>query len=642
MKNHPFSYRILLFVLALFLTSAMFAQSTELNYKAKGRTFMTAKIYFSNQNGGEEITPEVFFDYENIFFTIIPATPDGKNYFKESEISEDLSLIKLKQGFSEIQPQAGLKPVLNAEGKIDKVIMSFAKRQVKLFVPFSFVSPVDTAIISNLSDEYYKYYNKYSEKYVYGLDLVDEKLYIDAFYVLMEIVDDTQINEEITHYDFYQHVSETLIETCIEQQTDSLSNTFYGLSKQFSKNFSIKTLKSCDSIIKKLHEASDAFAPYMKLDFRNSRAYQQRFDKLFDDFNAEMIKNYETYNKSKMQFLETKTYSQYQFSLFVDVLAQMVTHLDTLRLLKGVGQLDISVLNKIPEKKEELNKTGWYNEFELLVGVINQNIKNTGKILGDSAMNNLQRQAAEQRQPYYEIFLAFNNLEPKESLFKDYLKNAIERCTDIGLIKNMEMWILGYKLTTEGIDPQTVSRINEGIRLIESKEWMQATSIFDIITRQANNVAPPWFYAGVIKFENQETFSAETLFEIALKLYPQYIAPRVYSINSLFNQGLYENLLKSIDQAILANDIWYFHSWRAKALYEIKDYKQVIAEINNHCLARNPWDIGQYFVLGDAYLELKDFTNAEIAYRKTQEINPFMESQLFNEKMTMLQKRRNP
>ena len=190
MKNHPFSYRILLFVLALFITSAMFAQSTELNYKAKGRTFMTAKIYFSNQNGGEEITPEVFFDYENIFFTIIPATPDGKNYFKESEISEDLSLIKLKQGFTEIQPQAALKPVLNGEGKIDKVIMSFAKRQVKLFVPFSFVSPVDTAIISNLSDEYYKYYNKYSEKYVYGLDLVDEKLYIDAFYVLMEIVEE--------------------------------------------------------------------------------------------------------------------------------------------------------------------------------------------------------------------------------------------------------------------------------------------------------------------------------------------------------------------------------------------------------------------------------------------------------------------
>jgi tetratricopeptide (TPR) repeat protein len=640
MKNYPMSNKILSVVLAVLFTSAVFAQSAELNYKAKGRTFMTAKIYFSNQNGGEEITPEEFFDYENIFFTIVPATPDGKNYFKESEISEDLGLIKLKQGFSDIQPQAALRPVLSAEGKIEKVIMSFAKRQVKLFVPFSFVSPVDTAIISNLSDEYYKYYNKYNEKYVSGINLSDEKEYIDAFTILMEIVDDTQINEEIMHYDFYQHASETLIETCIEQQADSLTKTFSRLSGQFNKNFSLKTLKSCDSIIKKLHETQDVFAPYMKLDFRNSRVYQQKFDRLFDDLSAEMVKNYETYNKSKMQFLETKTYNVYQFSLFVDVLAQMVTHLDTLRLLKGVNQLDISVLNKLPVKKEELNETGWYNEFELLVGVINQNIKNTGKILGDSAMNNLQRQVADQRQPYYEIFLAFNNLEQKEMLFKDYLKNAIERCTDIVLIKNMEMWILGYKLTTENIDPQTVSRINEGIRLIETKEWLQATSIFDVITRQANNVAPPWFYAGVIKFENQETFSAETLFEIALKLYPQYIAPRVYSINSAFNQGLYDNLLKSIDQAILANDIWYFHSWKAKALYELKNYKQVIAEINDNCLTRNPWDIGQYFVLGDAYLELKDYTNAEIAYRKTQEINPFMESQLFNEKMIMLQKRR--
>lgn len=93
------SNKILSVVLAVLFTSAVFAQSAELNYKAKGRTFMTAKIYFSNQNGGEEITPEEFFDYENIFFTIVPATPDGKNYFKESEISEDLGLIKLKQGF---------------------------------------------------------------------------------------------------------------------------------------------------------------------------------------------------------------------------------------------------------------------------------------------------------------------------------------------------------------------------------------------------------------------------------------------------------------------------------------------------------------------------------------------------------------
>lgn len=635
-------YSIITFLLAGLFTGTLIAQSTQLNYKEKGRSFLTGRIYFSNQNGSENVSPAEFLDYEDIFFTIVPSTPDGKNYFKESEVQDDLSLIKMKQGFSEIQRQAPLKTVLNADGKIDKVIFSFPKRMVQLFVPFIFISPVDTAFISDLSDEYFNYYNKYKEKYVSGLNLSDKKKFIDAFNTMMLVVNDTKLYEEITHYDFYQHASETIIENCIEQQTDSLTKTFNNYSRQFSKDLCLLTLKKCDSVIHVLHQTSDVFTPYMQLEFKNSSLYKQKFAKLFEDINAEMIKNYDTYYKSKMQFLETRTYNLYQFSLFVDVLVQMITHLDTLRLLKGIHPFDMAVLDKIPDKKEELNKTGWSKEFELLVGVINQNIKNTGRVFGDSVMNNLQRQSGEQRQPYFEIFLAFNNLEQKEVLFKDYLKNAIGKCSDVVLLSNMEMWILSYKLTAENIDPQTVTRINSGIRLIEAKEWLEAGSIFDIITRQANTVAPPWFYAGEIKFETQETFSAETMFDMALKLYPQYIAPRIYTLNSLYNQGMYEILLKKADEAIAANNIWYFHFWKARSLFANKNYKQTISEVNEFCLPDNPWDVGQYFILGDAYLELKDYANAEIAYRKTQEINPFMDSQLFNEKMTFLQSKRKP
>ncbi len=175
MKNSILSGRILLAVFAWFLACSLFSQSAELNYKEKGRGFLTVKITFSNQNGASGITPEEFLGYENIFFTLVPATPDGKNYFKESEVLEDLSLIKMKQGFLDIQPQAALKPVLNTEQKIEKVIMSFPKRNVKLFVPFTFVSPFDTVVISQLSDVYYNYYNKYKEIYVRGLNFSDNK-----------------------------------------------------------------------------------------------------------------------------------------------------------------------------------------------------------------------------------------------------------------------------------------------------------------------------------------------------------------------------------------------------------------------------------------------------------------------------------
>jgi tetratricopeptide (TPR) repeat protein len=251
-------------------------------------------------------------------------------------------------------------------------------------------------------------------------------------------------------------------------------------------------------------------------------------------------------------------------------------------------------------------------------------------------MGNLQRQVVSQRQPYFEIFYAFNYMDKNLPQFKTFLSEALRKCSDPELIEHLEMWILSYNLTFNGMDPKIVARINEGIRLINRMEWQDAENVFNILTRQANNVAPPWFYEGVIKFENGGQYSAESMFERALEINPGYIAPRLFNFEILYEQNSIDKLLTEVEEAIEAYDIWLFHFWKARALFAKAKYKDAIAVIENNCNAMNPWTVDAYFLLGDSYRELNHLDKAEEAYRKTVDVDPYMDTSMFDVKMTML------
>ena len=637
MKKFTISTKLLVATLLFALNATLFAQlNTQINYKVKGGRISSAIIYFSDENGADNVSPEEFVDYPNVFFTIKPADGDVRGYFKVQDILEDLSLITLFQDGSEVTTAGSLKQISNEAGKIDRVVMSFGKRNVFLYKPLEFRSPLDTASAILLTDKYFKYYFEYEPIYIEGLNQSDEMDYLSTYNTLMKIVIDAQTNDEIVNYSFWESASQTIIGNAIEQHVDSLSNTLERLHLAFLGNFTKSSLRKQDSIHNSILAAQKTFEPYMEMDFPNSAKYAALFRDLIEESGSLIAEDYKRFNKHEMQFLENYDFNNYEFSFYIDLLTRMLCNLDTLKLLDGLAPIEISMLDKMPEKKQELINADWLSKFGIIVNVVNGNIRNKGYVLGDSVMGNLQLHVPNQHQPYHEIFIAFNYLNENAPMFKNFLSEAIRKCTDSDLIENLEMWILSYNLTFNGMNPKTVTRINEGIQLIYYGKWAEAENIFNILTRQANTIAPPWFYSGVVKFENGEHFSAESMFSRALERYPMYIAPRVFNFEILFEHENFNGLLTEVNDAIAANDIWLFHFWKARALFALEKYRDAVSEIEDECNSINPWAVQAYFLLGDSYKELRNFDKAEQAYRKTQMIDPYMDSGMFDEKMTAL------
>jgi len=345
--------------------------------------------------------------------------------------------------------------------------------------------------------------------------------------------------------------------------------------------------------------------------------------------------------QSILALLETGSYSHYKFFLFVDILNRMICNIDTLEIIRGIPPLNTNVLNRFPEKTKELVNTGWFNEFNDLVELLNDNIKIEHYIFDPDVISHLKLLDTLERQPYYEIFSAFNSLDTNFRNFYTSIDQAAVKCTDSTLLTMLDTWMVSHRITYSQIDERYVTEINKGIKQLYYGQWEEAQNTFNIIMRQLNTVAVPWFYAAIISFHNNESFSAKAKFDRSLKISPHYIAPRMFIFKTLMAQKRYPELLSETDTAIHSFDIWYFHYIKAYALFKMNRNHDCINELLTQCIPVNRWDLKEYYLLGDAYLQLKYFEKAKEAYLKTREIDPYSGSEYFNKKMQYLYLIRN-
>lgn len=624
----------------LFISSLLSAQSSNLIYKEKSNNRYAVTVYFSGNDGEEEVTPDEFFDYKHLYFTIKTNPQSEKDYFRDKDIVDYILPVRMVQYGDEIRPAEPPQPMPNADGKIDRVVLHFAKRDVELYKPFTFISKYDTSAAIEINDTYFMYYNKYKRIYEEAMNFSDQLNYVDTYNAAMEILYDVTAHTEIRYYSFYEHVSDVLIGNAINKHADSLNHLLKIAEADFVKSFTESDLSKIDSLQTMVEDATILFEPYFGMDYPKSSALAQKYKDLATQATEVASRNEERYKSSKLYFFQKEDYNKYQFEFYIDLLARMVSSLDTLTVIGRLDTLNLTKTKGLEDAKKELQITQWENDFNTLVGLLNKEIIATGKIFNDSIMGNLQRLKRMEKQPYQQIFLAFNALDSNEMLFGDFLKNALISCTDETMINNLEMWLLSYNLTFEGVDENTVKNINRGIDLIGQQRWEEASNIFNTITRQANTIAPPWFYLGRSLFEQEQSFAADAKFDLALKINPYYIAPRLFKFRILDEQENYNKLLNQVDEALLTNNIWLYHLWRAKALYALEEYEATIEEIEGQCMKINPYEPDAYYLLGDAYAAVKDFDKAENAYAKTQEINPHDIDHRFNEKMVKLQETR--
>lgn len=626
------------FLLSLLLASSLAAlsQTTQIVYKKKGNAGFSAIITFTDNTGQKTFSPADFKKSEALYFTILPAPTAKRQYFKESDLTDYFTRISIEQEDNNLMQSSSPKRLANVSGKITSVILSFPKSDFKLYEPFTFVDPVDTTEPVTINEIYYPAYDKYKIVFTEAENILGKKEYIKAFNRLYQLETASQSNPEIKAYSFYNKATTDLAKQAVKNYSDSLYQLFLQKHEAFLKKRNKAHLDSCRSVVQAFHYGFTIFEPYLQLKKDGIPKLKAAIYDIRKKINSKYDADKLMLKQSILALLETGNYSTYKFSLFVDVLNKMLCHTDSLKIIHGIPPLDINTLNNFPDKTKELVSTGWFNEFNNLVELLNDNIKDQDFIFDPDVISHLRQIDTLEKEPYFEIFSAFNSLDTNFQNFYPNMNRAMVKCTDSTLLTKLDMWLVSYQLTYEQIDEQNVFEINKGIRQIDSGQWAVAKNTFNIIKRQLNTTAVPWFYMAKIDFHNNELFSAKAQLDKSLQLYPYYLAPRLLTFQSLFSTKQYAELLTESDTAIRTFNIWYFHFIKAFSLYKLHRNQDCINELLTACIPMNRWDLKEYYLLGDAYLQLKNFEKAKEAYLKTRDIDSYSGSEYFNQKMQYL------
>ena len=626
-----------IFILFSFLGSnlATIGQSTNLVYKKRGKTNYRVILSFTNDAGRKNLNPADFLKSDNLYFIITPGPTAKKQYFKNNDIENYFLQISIEQDGNK-QNQNNLPVPLTEGDKITGVIISFSKKNILLYRAFYFVDKIDKSNPITIREIFFPSFDKYKKVFGEAQELMGKKKYLNAFNMLYQIEKDARSNPEISAYSFYNKATIDLPKQAIKSYTDTLYKVFLQKHGVFLKKKSKPLLDSCNAVLQTFIQGETVFQPYLQIKKDGIPQLKVRVLNIRNEMDSKYNADKRILKQSSMALLETGNYSNYKFYLFVDVLSRMLVHVDSLKVLDGIVPLNINILNKFPKKTEELVNTGWFNDFNILTGFLNDNIRDQKIIFNPAILSHLKQMNSTERQPYFEIFNAFNSLYSNPQNFYTNINQAVVKCTDSTLLRNMDTWLVSYKVTHAQIDKKYVTEINRGIRQIKNDQWTQAENTFNIIKRQVNTIPSPWFYSAEIKYHQNELFSAEAQFSKALELYPHYLSPRLFIFKSLLSEKRYSDLLANADSAISSFNIWYFHYNKAIALFHLKRYKDCINELLTQCISRNPWDLKQDYLLGDAYLRIGNFEKAKEAYMKTREIDPYSDSKYFNAKMQNL------
>lgn len=637
MKNKSF-FKIIVVTIVFFglQQNILFSQSVDIDYKTRLRNIYSASIFFSDKNGTENIQPEEFLDYDHIYFTITVNPNSQRDHFRTNDIEEDLILIELYQEGKKVHPSAALKPINDVDGRFTHVLMTFPKDKIKLYKPFIFKNELDTTDPIELDEKFYKYYFHYHELYSKGKSFYEEKLFTQAFDTAFPIAENGTSKEEMQHYSFFKQASETLFESIINEYADSLFSVYNQISEEFLSTVELSALHQCDSVRDLLKAGFETFSPYFDLDYPKSKSLKSNYQQIFAKIEKIESDNYEYFKINKLSFFEKGNYEEFKFRFFIDAIARLLTYTEGFQKIDSLNRINIGYLDNMPLIKNTLIRTDWKEDFEIIINLINEDIATEQKVFNTSIMANLESQKNHQHQPYFEIFTAFNAKHTDPSLFNYYLNEVLKYCSYEEMIKHIEIWSLCYRFTVQNISQEIFNRINNGIQLISQRNWPEAAEAFSIISMQASFLAPPWYYAAVIDYEQNDDFSAESKFNLALDRYPEYISPRIYLFDWLHQREMYEELYEEVNKSLGLIDIWLFHYWKAKTLVALGNYPEAIERITNHCHQLNPFDVQSWFLLGDAYFFSDEKNKARQAYQRTQQINPFSYTDIYNDKMQKL------
>jgi len=131
-----------------------------------------------------------------------------------------------------------------------------------------------------------------------------------------------------------------------------------------------------------------------------------------------------------------------------------------------------------------------------------------------------------------------------------------------------------------------------------------------------------FFLMGENSFKLNDRFSSEIYFNRALATNPKFIMPQLFRIEFLTEDKDYETAITFVNNALDANQIWYFYFKKVILLQLSGKNEEAKTILLNDCVKMNAQNYDQYIVLGDIYLALSDIKSARESFMIAGNINP--------------------
>ena len=616
--------------------SNLSGQNTKLLYHKKS-LFSKAKyinIFFSNSKGSNFVKPEDIASSDYLYFCYKPV---GEWTFKENEIYEDKELkgINIKQNGESIF-NSRLNPIIE-NSNIIMVIASFQKDKISIIQPIEFYNDLDISQPIQIPEKYWPNYKTYSQYYTEGAKQFDEKKYLKSFEFLKHFITE---DKEITGFSFYNN-SRKLIKNTIKDFIDDSESDYKKLNLEIKKqSINESKIAKLESLITKLEslynsiiKAQQMFSLYFSnIADNESKEWQKELNELVSNMVKSISETREIFKIQKLSLFEMGDYNEDKFKLYVDLLVGIICYKDFIDKITGLDTLDITIIDKFSSKKDVLVKFELIDDLESILRLINDNITDTNYVINSKAIKHLEGLKNTEREPYFDIFMAFNSLVDKKlDIFAKYINQSLNKCTDEQLLSFLEVWNLSYMATKQSIDERALNSLKEGIIHENNRDFVSADEQYKKAKIYAPYFAPPLFYLGKLNYKNNKKFTADSYFSKALEIYPEYIEPRKYKIKFLIENFQYSDALEEVNLALTYCPFWYFYYQKANILYFLNDYSESMNILINECIKQNANNFDQYILLGDIYFNLDDKDNAEKFYRQAGIIEP--ENPIFSKKM---------
>ena len=619
----------LLLVIVFFLTFAinLFSQSVELKYRERTiGSDQSIQIYFSDESGNEYASPDSIAKSVYFYFCFKPI---GEWTFSQKNINGYVDPIILKQNDSTIN-YLSRNPI--REGKsITKFVLSYKKNDLDYLGDFNFENKLENTELMNISEEYWPIFNQYKPVFTQGRETFELQEYLMAFQILKNFLMDDPRAKELSFYD----TADSLILEAINNYIEKNDNKFNEITTELEESLEDNKIDKLEMLSLELSAAQKNFNPYFDFKSDSSLTVKQKCDQLVENLNSGVSEYNRAYRDMKLSIFDQGNYIDYKFELFVDLLAHMTLDIELIYKIDGYNGIDLTLIDKYTIKKQLLEELDWLTEFTDAVKLINEDIQTKNYIFGPTTMDNLKKQMQFEKQPYYNIFIAFNALANDDmDMFVRSIRDAYKTVSNEDLLYAFELWYVSYLATKNNIPEKVLVTLAEVLRYESEGKYEESIKQCKIAVRLSSGFSPPLFFLGRIYHKKEEGFIAERYFDQALEILPDYMAPRLYKIRSLINLEDYSSALIEVDSALTNLPYWYFYFTKAQVLVHLKQYEEARDIILEKCLPLNKYHFDSFILLGDICISIKDVDCAKDYYLQAGDIDP--ENPTFSVKMNEL------